>query len=172
MTEELFVLSDYGGERDMSFSLGVRLPILSNYFQTKYNLVQAEVNLQNQEAQFEQTQLNFEQSVRSAYQNLVGQYEALRLAVISRDIAADALRLAREEYQLGASTFDQLQQIVDADESARDAVINAQYNFINNFIALENAIGLPVPVDPSAYERAVQELGDLADARLGGGGGN
>jgi outer membrane protein len=174
MSGAIFELTDYEGGRDMSFSISLNFPILSNYFQTKNSLTQAEVSFQNAQENHRQTRLDFEQSVRSAYQNLLGQYEAIALAVESRAIAADALRLAREQYALGASSFDALQQSIRADENARRDVINAQYSFINSFTQLETATGVPIPVDEAAYARAVAELGDLSDAGigLGGPGGN
>ena len=167
LTGALFEVADYPDGKDLSFTLTLSFPIFSNYFQTKQQLTQAQVNYENQEATYRQTQLDFERTVRSGYQNLVSQYEALVLAVESGEIAADALRLARDAYAIGASSFDQLQQSVTGDANARRDVINAQYSFITNFINLENAIGLPVPVGDAAYARALAELGDISTGGIG-----
>jgi len=167
LSDAIFEVSDYDSGKNLSFNLSLSFPIFSNYFQTKNSVTQAEVNFENQENTYRQTQLQFEETVRSAHQNLVSQYEALVLSVESAEIAADALRLAREAYAIGGSTFDQLQQSVTDDENARRDVITTQYSFITNFITLENAIGLAVPVDESAYARAVAALGDLSGGGAG-----
>lgn len=135
----------FGEERiQSSFGVSVSLPFLNNYFQNRSGEAQAKVTLDNQRESLDETRLQTEQEVRSQLINLRNQGETLRLATRSVEIAADALRLAREEYRLGTRTFEQLQDAVEQEASGRRQVIQARYGFVDALIALETAVGGPV----------------------------
>lgn len=146
-TQEAEALFDLGYDPDRvqsSFSVQVGLPFFNNYFQNKSQEAQARVALDNQQESLKETRLQTEQEVRSQLITLRNQRETLRLAERSFDIAEEALRLAREEYRIGSRTFEQLQDAVEQETTARRQVITSRYGFVDALIALESAVGGPV----------------------------
>lgn len=149
-TRETDALLDLGYDPDQvqsSFQLQLSVPFLNNYFQNRYSEVQAEVQLANQRETLRQQELEVERSVRESLINLRNLYESYRLALRSQDIAQRATELAREEYRLGARTFQELQQTVEQEGTARRQVIQARFAFFDAVVALESAVGGAVPQD-------------------------
>ncbi len=147
-TRETDALFDVGYDPDQvqsSFQLQLSVPFLNNYFQNRYSEAQAEVQLANQRETLRQQELEVERSVREALINLRNLYESYRLALRAQDIAERATQLAREEYRLGARTFQELQQTVEQEGTARRQVIQARFAFLDAVVTLESAIGGPVP---------------------------
>jgi outer membrane protein len=146
-TSEAASVFDVGFDTDdlqSNFRIGVSVPFLNNFFQNRYQEAQASVELANRREELRRTRLDVDQSVRSELINLRNQYESMRLATRSRDIAGQATALAREEYRLGARTFEQLQETVRQEADARRQVIQARFAFVDALIALESAVGGPV----------------------------
>ncbi len=85
--------------------------------------------------------------------DLQGRWETLAIARRALDIAQQALAMAREEYKLGTRTFEQLQQDIAQEATARRDVVNARYGFVGALVTLEEAVG-----------------GEVAPADGGGGG--
>ncbi|HZD04206.1 MAG TPA: TolC family protein [Longimicrobiales bacterium] len=140
----LFDLSNESKDLSSRFSISVALPYLNDYFQNRQREVQAEVTLRNQRESMKETRLRVEQQVRAQLIELRNQHEVLQGSQRRLDIAEEALRLRREEYRLGTANFDQLQDQVDAERTARRDLINARYNFVNALLDLEDAAGVPV----------------------------
>jgi outer membrane protein TolC len=143
-TDALFDVSYEPDQVQSSFQVQLSVPFLNNYFQNRYNEVQAGVQLDNQRQVLRQQELDSERSVREALINLRNLHESYGLAVRSQDIAARATELAREEYRLGARTFQELQQAVEQEGTARRQVIQARFSFLDAVLALESAVGGPV----------------------------
>lgn len=146
-TQEAEALFDLGYDPDRvqsSFSIQVGVPFFNNYFQNRSREAQARVALDNEQESLKETRLQTEQEVRSQLIDLRNQRETLRLAERSLDIAEEALRLAREEYRIGTRTFEQLQDAVEQETTARRQVITSRYGFVDALIALESAVGGPV----------------------------
>lgn len=143
-TEALFNLGYDPDRVQSSFRIQLGLPFFNNYFQNKTQEAQARVALDNQQESLKETRLQTEQEVRSQLIALRNQRETLRLAERSLEIAAEALRLAREEYRIGSRTFEQLQDAVEQETTARRQVITSRYGFVDALIALEAAVGGPV----------------------------
>ncbi len=133
-----------------SFSIGVSLPFFNNYFQNSYQEAQASVQLENERENLKQTRLEVERTVREALINLRNQYESYRVAARSQDIAQQATELAREEYRLGSRTFEQLQQTVAQEATARRTTIDARFSFLDALVSLEAAVGGPVAAGGAA----------------------
>ncbi|NNF37906.1 MAG: TolC family protein, partial [Gemmatimonadetes bacterium] len=143
-TQETEALFDLGYDPDRvqsSFSVQVGLPFFNSYFQNKAGEAQARVQLQNQREGLKETRLQTEQEVRSQLIALRNQGETLRLAERSVVIAAEALRLAREEYRIGTRTFEQLQDAIEQEATSRRQVITSRYGFVDALVALEAAVG-------------------------------
>jgi outer membrane protein TolC len=143
-TRETDALFDLGYDADQvqsSFQVSLSVPFLNNYFQNRYSEVQAQVQLENQRETLRQQELDVERAVREALINLRNLHESYRLALRSADIAGRATELAREEYRLGARTFQELQQAVEQEGAARRQVIQARFSFLDAVVSLESAVG-------------------------------
>ncbi|HSG08462.1 MAG TPA: TolC family protein, partial [Longimicrobiales bacterium] len=82
---------------------------------------------------------------------LSNQYEGMRLAERSAEIAEEALRLAREEYRIGTRTFEDLRQAVESEATIRRQLIQGRYAFVDALLSLEEAVG--TRVTPAGLER-------------------
>lgn len=126
------------------FGFSVSLPFFNNYFQDDLNEVQAQIQLANAQESRKENELNIDQSVRSGLIDLKNQYASLQLAQRSADIAGEASELARQEYQFGIRTFEQLQQTLQQESDARRSVIQSRFGFVTALLTLESAIGAPI----------------------------
>ena len=68
-------------------------------------------------------------------------YDGVRSFLQSRDIAAEALRLGREQYRLAGRTFTELQGDIDAEATERRNLIDARFNFLEALVNLEEVTG-------------------------------
>ncbi|MGD8872821.1 MAG: TolC family protein, partial [Gemmatimonadota bacterium] len=139
-TAALFDLS-FNEDLDQRFSIGLRLPMFNSYFQNRQSQRQAAVTLQNQTEAERAERLALEQSVRGAHLALEYQWDNLRISERAAEIAAEALDLAREEYRLGSSTFQELRQSIDSEADARRQVIQARHSVADALLDLESAVG-------------------------------
>ena len=129
---------------DRSFFLQLSLPIFNGFFAKRRDAEQAAVTLDNEREADREARLGIEETVRGAHLELENQWETLRLAERSREIAEEALRLAREEYRLGARSFEDLRASFDQEAQTRRQVIAARYGFVDALLDLEQAVGQPV----------------------------
>ncbi len=127
-----------------NFQISVSLPFLNNYFQDDLNAAQARIQLANARESAKESELEIERSVRSGLIDLKNQYASLQLAQRSADVAGQASEMARQEYQIGTRTFEQLQQTLEQESDALRSVIQAQFGFVNALLTLESAVGAPI----------------------------
>ena len=139
-SDALFDLS-FDEDLDQRFSIGLSIPMFNSYFQNRQSQRQAAVQLQNQTEAERAARLELEQSVRSAHLALEYQWDNLRISERAAEIAAEALELAREQYRLGSSTFQDLRQSIDAEADARRQVIQARHAAADALLDLESAVG-------------------------------
>ncbi len=133
---------------DSQFYLRLSLPVFDNFFQNRRSAEQAAVELENSREADREARLAVEEAVRSAHLRLQSEWTALRLAERSGEIAQEALRLAREEYRLGARSFEDLRASFDREAETRRQVIQARYAFVDALLDLEAAVGSQVrPLD-------------------------
>lgn len=129
---------------DQQFYLGMEFPMFTDFFSNRRAQHQARVALSNEREAVREAELGVEEAVRSAHLELANQFESLRLARRSQEIAAEALRLAREEYRLGTRTFETLRNAFDQEALTRRQVIQARFAFVDALLTLEEAVGAPV----------------------------
>jgi outer membrane protein len=139
-SDALFDLS-FDEDLDQRFSIGLSIPMFGNYFQNRQSQRQASVTLENQTEAERGARLELEQSVRGAHLALEYQWDNLRISERAAEIASEALELAREEYRLGSSTFQDLRQSIDSEADARRQVIQARHAAANTLLDLEAAVG-------------------------------
>jgi len=129
--------------RSAGVSLSLSVPVFRQ-FQTSRQIAAADVALRNTQQTLRETELDIERDVRSQHIALQDQWENYQSSLQTRDLAEEALQLAREEYRLASITFDQLQTRIDAALQERRNVVNAQYDFLNALINLEQTVGTGV----------------------------
>jgi len=139
-SDALFDLS-WNEDLDQRFSVGISIPMFNSYFQNRQQQRQRAVDLENQTEAERGARLELEQQVRGAYLALEYQWDNLRISERAADIAAEALDLAREEYRLGSSTFQDLRQSIDSEADARRQVIQARHAAADALLDLESAVG-------------------------------
>ncbi|MDH5760105.1 MAG: TolC family protein [Gemmatimonadota bacterium] len=128
------------------FIIQLAFPLFNDFFRNRQEDRRASVALDNRMEEDRAMRLRTRETVRSALLELSNQYRTLQLAERSAEIAAEALRLAREEYRIGTRTFAELRLSFDQDAATRRQVIQAQYDFVDAFLSLEEAVGVAVAV--------------------------
>ncbi len=136
----LFDMS-FDEDLDQNFFLQLSLPVLDGFFDRRRNEQRAAVELENRREADRASRLQVEETVRSAHLELGNQWETLRLAERSHEIAGEALRLAREEYRLGTRTFEDLREAFEQEAETRRQVITARHAFVDALLDLEEAVG-------------------------------
>lgn len=144
--EALFDVS-FDEELDQRFYVGISVPMFNDYFQNRQAQHRSAVELRNAREEARAAELRTEQEVRGALLELENQHESLRLAERSAGIAAEALRLAREEYRLGSRSFEDLRAAFDREADTRRQVIQARHSFVDALLSLQEAVGQPVGPD-------------------------
>jgi outer membrane protein TolC len=148
-TQEASALFDVSLDEELesNFYIQLSIPMFNNYFQNKRSIHQAAVALDNGREAEREVRLRVEGTVRGAVLELRNQHQSLRLAEHSGEIASEALRLAREEYRIGARTFEDLRSAFDQEAQTRRQVITARYSFIDALLSLEEAVGVRIGPD-------------------------
>jgi outer membrane protein len=129
---------------DQRFYMGLQVPMFNSFFQNRQGIERSAVERSNRIEAERETRLRVEETVRGALLELESQSESLRLADRSREIAREALSLAQEEYRIGARTFEDLRQAIDAEAETRRQAIRARYSFVDALLSLEEAVGASV----------------------------
>ena len=141
----------FNEDLDQQFYIGLQLPMFNDFFRNQQSIRQSSIDYSNRSEAERDTRLRVEESVRSALLELSNQYESLRLAERSGEIAQEALRLAREEYRIGTRTFEDLRQAIDTEATTRRQLIQGRYAFVDALLSLEEAVG--ARVTPMGVER-------------------
>jgi outer membrane protein len=134
----------YNEPWDQQFYVQLSFPMFNNFFQNRADQVEASIERENRREQERAERLGIEETVRGALLELSNQWESLRLAQRSAEIAGEALRLAREEYRIGTRTFEDLRQAIDQEADTRRQVIEARYSFVDALLDLDAAVGTEV----------------------------
>ena len=145
-TTEAGALFDPAFEQGLesSFRIGLSFPILGQFFTTQERREQTAVALRNEVETDREARLEIERAVRGAVLTLNNEFESVRIAERSSEIAEEALRLARERYRLGTGTFEELRASAVAEADTRRQIITARYAFVEALLRLEEAVGISV----------------------------
>lgn len=142
-TDALFDAS-FDEDLDSNFYIQLSVPMFNSFAQNRQSMHRAEVELDNALEADREARLQIEGTVRGAVLELSNQWESLRLAERSAEIAQEALRLAREEYRIGTRTFEDLRQSIDQEADTRRQVIQARHQFVDALLSLEEAVGAEI----------------------------
>ena len=123
-----------------STSLNMSIPVFSR-FQNSARIAEAQVGLDNAQENLRKTHLQVEEEVRSRLIALRTAHQGYEIALRSREIAQERLRLAREQFRLGSRTFSELQRDIDDGANAEREVINQLFGFLEARVNLEETVG-------------------------------
>jgi outer membrane protein TolC len=130
--------------RNRSFGFGIALsyPLFTG-FQTGARVAQADAEARNADEQARAGRLQAERDVRSALIDLQNAYRSVQLAERSSELSTERLRLAREQYAIGAGeiTFANLQLYIDRAAQEERGLINARYTYAQARAALTERVG-------------------------------
>lgn len=132
------------GKTESQFFVQFAIPVLNGFFQQRSAQAAASVDVSNQREADRQARLELEETIRGALLDLENQWTSYELSELSNEIAAEALRLAREEYRLGSRSFEDLRSSFQQESTTRRDSIAARYNFVDALLALEEAVGSSV----------------------------
>ncbi|MBW3552179.1 MAG: TolC family protein [Gemmatimonadetes bacterium] len=124
----------------LSMSLGVTLPVfqgLSRQHQVESAAAQAEDAGHRLRAE----ELRIRADVETAYLTLEAAHQAHGLEARNRELAEDQLRLARERYRVGSTSFLELMEAETVMARADRAYLLSVYAFQEALAALEAAVG-------------------------------
>ena len=133
-----------GKDLESQFYLGFSIPVLNGVFQQNTEQQRAAIELRNQQEQDRETRLQLEESIRGSVLELENQWTSAQLSQRSNEIAREALALAREEYRLGARSFEELRAVFQQEADTRRQVITARHAFVDALLTLEEAVGASV----------------------------
>ena len=147
--EALFDTS-IGKDLESQFYLGFSIPVLNGVFQQNTEQQRAAIELRNQQEQDRETRLQLEEAIRGSVLELENQWRSAQLSQRSNEIAREALALAREEYRLGARSFEELRAVFQQEADTRRQVITARHAFVDALLTLEEAVGASVREIPGS----------------------
>jgi outer membrane protein len=136
------------GNYESQFFVQFSIPVLDGVFRQGTEQAQATVELANRREDDREARNELEATIRGALLDLRNGWTSFRLAERSNEIAAEALRLAREEYRLGTRSFEELRSAVEQEADTRRQVITTRHGFFDTLLVLEQAVGTPLRGDP------------------------
>jgi len=108
---------------------------------TRARVEQAREDLQIAEINLQQVREGVALEVRTAYLNLQDARKRLEVARKGLELATEALRLARIRYEAGVSPQLEISDAELAYTQAQTNLINAQFDYLNAYAALQKAVG-------------------------------
>lgn len=141
-------------------AIAVQLPIFQGHSR-RYQQAQTKVGVLQLQDQLGNLQNNLELQVRSNMETAGASFSNLDLSRKAVDASRKNFQIAQNSYQQGLLNITSLIDAQNALLQAEINAINAEYTFINDFIAVERAIGyfhfLAPPQDQDAFfQRFVQ----------------
>lgn len=136
-----------GGGGDGSFTLNVvfqDLPGLDRY-QRARQLAAADVGLRNAQEGQRQARLEVEEQVRARVIDLQQAWGRLEGARRALELSERRAQLVGERYRLAQATFRDLEDVAEQVAQARRALTSEHFAFAGARIALEEAVGAPLP---------------------------
>ncbi len=124
----------------VSVSLGISLPIFQG-LSRQQQLETAHAQAEDARLQVRSEELRVRSQVEIAYRTLQAAYKAEKLEQRNRSLADDQLKLAREQYRVGTTSFVDLMEAEALKANADRAYLLAVYSFQETLAALEAAVG-------------------------------
>ena len=128
----------------LSFGFSLSVPLFSS-FQSSYRVAAARAAGEDAREEERAERLRLERAVREALIDLKSAHDGLTLAEQAAALAVDRVAMAREKYALGTLGFTELGQIVEQAAGAEREALAARYQMALARVALEQALGAPLP---------------------------
>ena len=90
-------------------------------------------------------ELRLRTAVTNTYDNLVTAYQVIQVEARNQALSEEQLQLQRRRYALGAAGLLELMDAQTTVTTSDQLYLNALYDFHYNLIALEAAVGQPLP---------------------------
>ncbi|HSM37346.1 MAG TPA: TolC family protein [Longimicrobiales bacterium] len=121
----------------------VSLPLFQGFAQ-KQRVEQAQANARDAQNRVRAQELQLRTDIVSAHEGLLTARRIVAIEEQNRDQAAEQLRLERERYRLGATSFVDLLNAETLRAQADRNYLNALYDFHASLATLEAAVGRPL----------------------------
>ena len=128
----------------VQFSATVSLPIFTG-FSRQRQVSQANNAAEDAEHARRAEELRLRTAVTNAYDNLVSAYQVVQAESRNQSLSVEQLRLQQRRYALGAAGLLELMDAQTTVTTSDQLYLNAVYDFQFNLIALEAAVGQPLP---------------------------
>lgn len=129
--------------RTFGFSISASIPLFDG-FQRARQVATANETARNAAETRRERRLAIEREVRAAFIDLANRYRSLAIARQSAVLANERLELSRQQYQLGALDFYQLQVVVQQNAQEQRSLVNAEFDYARALVELERAVGEPL----------------------------
>jgi outer membrane protein TolC len=142
-TGDIFNTDPRNSGNDLRFSLN--WPLLAG-FEKKWRTGQESARVQEARQNKVAGILETDKNVRTAYEALVAAYQAVQLQTRNVELARESVRLATERYRIGAISYIELQNATSQATEAERGLIEARFDFMQNFARLQGAVGRPIEI--------------------------
>ena len=132
------------GQNPVSFNATLSLPIFTG-FTGQRQVSQANNAAEDAEHARRAEELRLRTAVTNAYDNLVTAYRVIQAEARNQSLSEEQLQLQQRRYALGAAGLLELMDAQTIVTTSDQAYLNALYDFQFNLIALEAAVGQPLP---------------------------
>jgi outer membrane protein len=124
-------------------SLRISLPLFQGLNRER-QIEAARVSAQDARYRLQSEEMRLRTEVSTAYLNATTAQRSVELELRNRDLSDEQLRLARERYRIGASSFIEMREAETEKARADRAYLTAVYNYHEALAALEAAVGRPL----------------------------
>ncbi len=140
-----FLVPNPEGDWSRNIQLQLSFPDLGQYFNIRNNTNRARIQSRNQQESLRQAGFEVESEVRSLVEELRRAYGTLITQERRAELAEERRGLQLQAYQLGRSSYLELQNASEAAAQAQRSALQSAYAFERARINLERALGRPVP---------------------------
>lgn len=126
--------------RSLSFGLSASLPLFTG-FETSRRIAEAEASQSNAREDLRAARLDVERLVREALIDVENAYRSLELAEHAAELSRRRLEMAQERYQLGETSFTELQQLIERTAREERGAIQARLVYARALATLEERVG-------------------------------
>lgn len=132
------------GKNPVQFNASVSLPIFTG-FSRQRQVSQANNAAEDAEHSRRAEELRLRTAVTNAYDNLVAAYQVIQAEQRNQELSEEQLQFQQRRYALGAAGLLELMDAQTTVTMSDQLYSNALYDFQFNLIALEAAVGQPLP---------------------------
>lgn len=135
--------SQFTDNKGHSFGLQLNVPIF-NRFNVRNNVDRSRVALKHSILDYEQTKLDLERNVYTAFTDAKGALKSYEAAVSAVDARKEALRYARERFEVGLMHMFEFSQAQTLYVNAQSEELRTKYDYIFRVKILEFYFGIPI----------------------------